>query len=341
MKIAIVEAALIDPSRDAGARAIYDLQSSLFRLGFESEIFYEGEELRKHIRGYRANGIIVSRCTTMMRARDFKLLFNLPIILWAQDLESKRYGLHEKLDGKPAQDSLILALLEKTAISIADVAVFPTQKDVDNASRKYSLSNIVCHPYFSFGAHEQDATYPREKDLVFIGSSGHPPNVDGLNWFLDSCWNTVSEKSDKSRLWVIGDWDTKNYKNYPGVHFTKKISEADVNRIMQGSMIGISPLRFGAGLKRKTLQYLYSGLLTVATDYGLEGLSSEEDDICWRRANTSGDFVAAVIKALEDPQETANIALAGQRFLLNQYSEEIFDEHLREILNQVGIKTRI
>ena len=341
MKIAIVETALIDPSRDAGARAIYDLQSSLLRLGFESEIFYEGEALRKHIRSYRANGIIVSRCTTMMRARDFKLLFNLPIILWAQDLESRRYSLHEKLDGKPAQDSLLLALLEKTAISLADVAVFPTQQDVDNASRRYSSNNIVCHPYFSFGTHEQDLTKPREKDLVFIGSSGHPPNVDGLNWFLDSCWNTVSERSDVSRLWVIGDWDTKNFKNYPGVHFTKKISEANVNRIMRGSMIGISPLRFGAGLKRKTLQYLYSGLLTVATDYGLEGLSSEKDDICWRRANTSGDFAAAVIKALEEPREAANVALAGQQFLLSHYSEEIFDQNLREILNMVGLNSRI
>ena len=341
MKIAIVEAALIDPSRDAGARAIYDLQSSLFRLGFESEIFYEGEELRKQIHGYRANAIIISRCTLMMRARDFKSLFNLPIILWAQDLESRRQSLHEKLAGKPAQDSLLFALLEKTAISLSDVAVFPTQKDVENASRKYLSSNIVCHPYFSFGAPEQDLTYRREKDLVFIGSSGHLPNVDGLNWFLDSCWNTVIEKSDKSRLWIIGDWNADNFKNYPGVHFTKKISEAKVNRIMQGSMIGISPMRFGAGLKRKTLQYLYSGLLTVATDYGLEGLPSKEDDICWRRANTSEDFVAALLKALEDPQETANIAQAGQRFLLSHYSEEIFDENLREILNTVGLKTSI
>ena len=339
MKIAIVEAALIDPSRDAGARAIYDLQSSLFRLGLESEIFYEGEELRKQIHGYRANAIIISRCTPMMRVRDFKSLFNLPIILWAQDLESRRQSLHEKLNGKPAQDSLLLALLEKTAISLADVAVFPTQKDVDNASRKYLSNNIVCHPYFSFRAFERDLTHAREKDLVFIGSSDHLPNVDGLNWFLNTCWNTVSERSDKSRLWVIGDWSTNDFKNYPGVHFTKQISETNVHRIMQGSMIGISPLRFGAGLKRKTLQYLYSGLLTVATDYGLEGLPSEEDDICWRRANTPEDFVAAVLKSLEDPQETANIAQAGQQFLLSHYSEEIFDENLREILNMVGLKT--
>ena len=341
MKIAIVEASLIDPSRDAGARAIYDLQSSLFRLGFESEIFYEGEELRKHIHSYRANGIIISRCTTMMRARDFKSLFNLPIILWAQDLESKRHSLHEQLDGKPAQDSLLVALLEKTAISLADVAVFPTQKDVDSASRKYLSNNIAYHPYFSFNALEQDPTYPREKDLVFIGSPGHLPNVDGLNWFLESCWKTVIEKSDKSRLWVIGDWNTNDFKNYPGVHFTKQISETKVNRIMQGSMIGISPLRFGAGLKRKTLQYLHSGLLTVATDFGLEGLPSEEDDMCWRRANTAGDFVEAVLNALEDPEKTVDIALTGQRFLLSHYSEEIFDENLRDILNAVGLKTRV
>jgi hypothetical protein len=78
-------------------------------------------------------------------------------------------------------------------------------------------------------------------------------------------------------------------------------------------------------------------LLTVATDFGLEGLPSEEDDMCWRRANTAGDFVEAVLSALEDPEKTVDIALDGQRFLLSHYSEEIFDESLREILNTVGL----
>ena len=341
MKIAIVETSLIDPFRDAGARAIFDLQSSLVRLGFETKIFYEGEKLRSQIHKYKANAIIVSRCTTMARARDFKSLFNLTIILWAQDLESSRQSLYEKLNNKPAQGSLLATLREKNAILAADITVFPTQKDVDAASRKYPSNNIVCHPYFFFRAHGSDSTYQRKKDLVFIGSSGHLPNIDGLNWFLESCWKKVVEKSEESNLWVIGDWNTNNFKIYPGVHFTKQISEINVNRIMQGSMIGISPLRFGTGLKRKTLQYLHSGLLTVATDYGLEGLPSEEDDICWRRANTSEDFVAAVLKALEDPRETPNIALAGQQFLLNHYSEEIFDSNLRDILNAVGLKTRV
>lgn len=341
MKIAIIETSLIDPFRDAGARAIFDLYSSLVRLGFETKIFYESEKLRSQIHKYKANAIIVSRCTTMVRARDFKSLFNLPIILWAQDLESRRQSLYEKLHKKPAQDSLLATLREKNAILAADVTVFPTQNDVDAASRKYSSNNIAYHPYFSFNALERDPTYPREKDLVFIGSPGHLPNVDGLNWFLESCWKRVIEKSDKSRLWVIGDWNTNDFKNHPGVHFTKQISETNVNRIMQGSMIGISPLRFGAGLKRKTLQYLHSGLLTVATDYGLEGLPSEEDDICWRRANAPEDFVAAVLDALENPERTVDIVLAGQQFLLNHYSEEIFDDNLRDILNAVGLKTRV
>jgi hypothetical protein len=113
MKIAIVETSLIDPFRDAGARAIFDLQSSLVRLGFETKIFYESEKLRSQINKYKANAIIVSRCTTMARARDFKSLFNLPIILWAQDLESSRQSLYEKLNNKPAQGSLLATLREK------------------------------------------------------------------------------------------------------------------------------------------------------------------------------------------------------------------------------------
>ena len=79
----------------------------------------------------------------------------------------------------------------------------------------------------------------------------------------------------------------------------------------------------------------------MATDFGLEGLPSEEDDMCWRRAHSARDFVEAVLNALEDPEKTVDIALTGQRFLLSHYSEEIFDENLRDILNAVGLKTRV
>lgn len=337
MKIAIIEGSVIDPSRDAGSQAIFDLQSSLCRLAIESKIFYVGEKLRKQLENYGANVLIVSRPDPMARSQDFRARFKVPIIYWAQDLHSRRISLYEKLTSAPAQSSLSMAFMEKIAISSADIAVFPTGEDVVAARRKYILENIVHHPYFSFTDSGLADFSERKKNLVFIGSSQHLPNLDGLVWFLDSCWSLVREKENKSQLWVIGDWEDNKtlFEKYPGVRVTGKITEENVQSVMQSSLIGIAPLRFGAGLKRKTLQYLHSGLVTVSTDFGLAGLNKDHDDTCWRRANEPADFVNAILQVFDTPQEAAKMSEAGRKYVLSEYSAEIFDAKLQQILNTI------
>lgn len=337
MKVAIIEGGLIDPSRDAGSRAVFDLQQSLTRLSFVAKIIYVDEKILDQLIAFRPDAIIVSRYANLLKTRGVRSLLNVPLILWAQDLHSRRTSLHELLKKKTASHSLLETIMERAAISLCDVSVFPTQNDVKNATRKYRLNNILCHPYFYFGTPQQETVLVREPDLVFIGSSGHSPNLEGLKWFLNSCWPKIYSQSNKTKLWVIGDWDSQKFSNQDRVFYTRKIDEAQVFRIMQKSMIGISPLQFGAGLKRKTLQYLHSGLSVVTTDFGVEGLPLSGDDLYWRRANNAEQFVESVLNILANPAEALKMGNAGQKFVLNNYSKEIFDERLLQILAEVGL----
>ena len=337
MNVAIIEQNLIDPSRDAGSRAVFDLQASLTRLSFVSKIFYVDEEIQAQIIAFRPDTIIVSRYQALLKIREIKSIFSVPILLWAQDLHSRRTSLYESLNKKTASYSLLEAIMERAAISLSDIAVFPTAKDVQNASRKYQLNNILHHPYFYFDTPQQETDLVREPNLVFIGSSNHLPNFDGLKWFLEYCWPKIYSENNKTKLWVIGDWDKQKFANQDGVLFTKNIDEDTVSRIMQKSMIGISPLRFGAGLKRKTLQYLHSGLSVVTTDFGVEGLPLTEDGLYWRRANTPEQFVESILNILANPAEAFKMAKAGQKFLMSNYSKEIFDERLLQILTKVDL----
>lgn len=342
MRVAIVETELVDPLQAAGFRAIKDLQESLARIGLKSKIFYDGKKLRKQIYRYRASAILVSRPHLMAKLNNFKEVFGLPVIFWAADFHSRRQSLGEKLCGAPAHDSFVTALVEKAAIVAADVAVYPAPEEADAVSRKFSLSNVVDHPYFSFSSNVASGSTEREKNLVFIGSSAHEPNVDGLGWFLNYCWPSVHAQFKDTRLFIIGDWE-KSYlakHSVQGVEFLGKISEENVSSIMQSSLIGISPLRFGAGVKRKTIQYLYSGLVTVSTDFGLEGLPGDLDDKAWYRANGQEEFSNAICKILGENRGTENISHAAREYILKTFSIEKFDDRLFEILTKLGLYRR-
>ena len=340
MKVAIVQETPIDPERDAGSRAIKDLGDSFARIGFEKIFLVENPNLEDALTKFSADVIVVSQLSTMIRARNYRTEFNVPVVYWAQDLHAKRMSLGEGIEGASASSSLAMSLKEQVAISSADLAVFPTKEDSDAARRKYSVSNLEQHQYFSIGSSLPLHEPKREDTLIFIGSPAHLPNLDGLRWFLKDCWPLIQDKEKSVKLQIIGSWqDSEIYRQvHEGVEFTGQLTEDEVSDAMRKGLIGISPLRFGAGLKRKTLQYLEYGLALLSTDFGLQGLPRSQDNKSWLRANTKIDFVDATIRLIQQPDITKEMAKSGNEFVRKSFSEQAFDLGLEQILIKANVQ---
>jgi glycosyltransferase involved in cell wall biosynthesis len=339
VRAAILTASIVDPERDAGARSIINLRDSFHRLGFETILLVENQNLEDTLFKFRADVIVVSRLSTMIRARSFRTELKTPLLYWAHDLHAKRISLAEELEGAPASASLAISFVEQLAISSADLAVFPTIEDLDAARRKYSVSNLEHHQWCSFSSSDEIAESIRENTLVFIGSPGHPPNFDGLRWFLENCWPLIHKLEGSVKLQVIGAWEDPDIfgEDYVDVEFLGQLGEDEVSYVMSKALIGISPLRFGAGLKRKSLQYLNSGLVLVSTDFGLQGLPRNQDNKSWLRANTKIDFVDAIVQLIQQSGSTKEIAKSGSEFVKRFFSEEGFDLGLVQILEKVEV----
>ena len=339
MRAAILETSIIDPERDAGARAITDLRDSFERIGFETILLVENQNMEDTLAKFRADVIVVSRPSTMIRARSFRTELKTPLLYWAHDLHAKRISLAEELEGAPANASLAISHVEHLAISSSDLAIFPTKEDLDAASRKYSVSNIEQHQYFSFRPSSKIPESTREDSLVFIGSPQHTPNPDGLRWFLEDCWPLIHEHASPVKLQVIGAWETSDVyrESHVAVEFLGQLDEEEVGYVMSKSLIGISPLRFGAGLKRKTLQYLDSGLALVSTDFGLQGLPRGRDNKSWIRANTNMEFADAIIGLIQDHSRAKETSRSGNQFVKQSFSEQAFDSGLVRLLKKVEL----
>jgi glycosyltransferase involved in cell wall biosynthesis len=114
--------------------------------------------------------------------------------------------------------------------------------------------------------------FAQRLDLVFLGGFEHPPNLDGILWFLDEVWPVVAEAVPEARLVVYGSWLPDSLRERAD---DRVIMHGYIERLedaFQTARIFIAPLRFGAGYKGKIVSAMSAGVPVVTTSVGASGM---------------------------------------------------------------------
>lgn len=127
---------------------------------------------------------------------------------------------------------------------------------------------------------------PRYK-ILFLGHMYYPPNEEALKLIVNKVLPSLREIDDRYTVTVVGNTPDKTlaeYANIPGLIFLG--GQDNLGKFLQDYDIGIAPLYQGSGTRLKLLDYLASGLPTITTNLGIEGLHRDiknhlivEDDI--------------------------------------------------------------
>ena len=114
-----------------------------------------------------------------------------------------------------------------------------------------------------------------EKAITFMGTMSWEPNIDGLEWFLQTVWPQIKKQEKDCKLYLLGKVpDSRIIKaanNDSNILFPGFVK--DLDSYLKKTRVYIAPLRFGSGMKVKVLEGLYRGNPTVSTTVGAEGLS--------------------------------------------------------------------
>ena len=142
--------------------------------------------------------------------------------------------------------------------------------------------------------------FAQRKDLVFVGGFRHPPNGDGVRWFLEAVMPLLRQRLPEVVFHCIGSDPTPEIlalQQQPGVVIHGYV--ADLGPAMDGMRIAVAPLRFGAGVKGKINLSMAHGQPVVATSIAIEGmhLTDGEDVLV---ADDATAFAEAVLRLYQD-----------------------------------------
>lgn len=170
--------------------------------------------------------------------------------------------------------------------------------------------------------------------LTFIGPDLHGPNLQGIQWFLDNCWEQLLANNPNYHLTIIGHWSPKNieifkekYKNVSFAGFVDNLAKA-----LQGTVM-IVPITIGSGIRMKILEASNLGIPFVSTSIGAEGIPVVSGKHCLI-ADTAAAFADAVIQ-MKDIDAQREMAANAKKLIQSYYSLENLRQNRLEIYSSI------
>ncbi len=159
----------------------------------------------------------------------------------------------------------------------------------------------------------------READtLLFLGSFRHQPNQEAMTWFLLNAWPKIRAARPEVRLVVIGsDPPPRHSLPASAEHVELKGFVEDIREPLARYAVFICPILTGSGVRVKLLEAFATGMPTVSTTLGAEGLASTSGDIC-RLADDPDSFARETLDLLANPELAAAMAERAREYLLQQ-----------------------
>ena len=180
------------------------------------------------------------------------------------------------------------------------ITVTSVEKEILQQQGVFNIAVIpnIHMPYVSENT-DIDMSFQARKNILFIGSYTHPPNVDAVLWLCSEIMPIVWSKIPQITVTLLGSNPTPEVENLASDRVTVTGYVEDVSPYFLTHRVFVSPLRYGAGMKGKIGQSLEYSLPIVSTNIGTEGMGLiHEQNVL--EANTTEEFAEKIIKLYQD-----------------------------------------
>ncbi len=160
---------------------------------------------------------------------------------------------------------------------------------------------------------------PPAHDVLFVGSFGHSPNRDAIEWLLAEIWPRLRRLRPKVRLAIVGAHPPAEVTARHGRDGIEVFGTvADTAAFYRGARVLLAPIRAGSGTRLKLLEAFASALPVVGTKLAAEGLAVRDGEHLLA-AETAEDLARATARVLAEPDLARDLALAARRLAEERY----------------------
>ncbi|MFC7342473.1 glycosyltransferase [Saccharopolyspora griseoalba] len=183
---------------------------------------------------------------------------------------------------------------------------------------------------------DEQARPAGRRDVLFVGSFDHPPNVDAACWAAREIMPLVRRSCPDAVLHVVGSNPTDEVRALegPGVRVHGWVAELEPE--YAAARVVLAPLRFGAGVKGKVGESLALGVPVVGTSIAAEGmhLRPGEEVLLGDDAESLAEGVRTL---LEQDETWTRLSAAGKDAVARQFGPEASRAALQDLLAKLDL----
>jgi len=265
------------------------------------------------------------------------------LIFFGHDLHFLRVRRESSVTGNPELEKRAQKwkVRELSVFERVDKVYYPSQVEVDMIADMAPGVEAEAIPLFAMdSAGDVEYRFQDRADMLFVAGFDHPPNVDGLCWFVDEVLPLVWERCPELMLHVVGSNAPAAVRSLAGerVAIHGCLSEKELAAQYRGARMAVAPLRYGAGVKGKVLEALWHGLPLVTTPIGAEGLP-EADSVLGIEDSAEGFATALVELERGDESRLKRLRHYGG-YLERHFSRERAEEVLRRDFGEPSMERK-
>lgn len=215
---------------------------------------------------------------------------------------------------------------EAASCGAADAVVSVSPGDSQQMRKDYGLANVLGHvstgvdvDYFSNPSRNEHQS--GSKDIVFLGSMDWLPNIDAVEYFVETMWGGIRRSQPEARLVIVGRRPTPAVSVLAEKDSSIEVTGTvpDVRPFVSEAAAVVVPLRIGGGTRIKIYEAMSMGVPVVSTTIGAEGLDVTHGENILL-ADKPETFVAATLEILGDSEVGERIGSSGARHVREHYS---------------------
>jgi sugar transferase (PEP-CTERM/EpsH1 system associated) len=289
--------------------------------------FFHANELARRIRGAVARerfDLVFVHCSSV--ARYVENIPDVPKILDFGDMDSQKW--REYAQSKPVPLSWGYGLeawkLEREEARLArrfDLCTATTRAEWETLQ---AMGTGTPTDWFPNGV-DSELFAPTDKPcdsdrIVFVGRMDYYPNQECMAEFCAKVMPLLRARRPATTLAIVGADPSpamRELGKLPGVTVTGSVP--DVRPYLHEAALMVAPLNIARGTQNKILEGMAAGVPVIASRVAAGGVDASAPEHLLT-ATTPDEYVAAILRVLDDPAERTRLARAGRGRMLSHHA---------------------